>query len=210
MAGNSIELIDKRHNAYVETGAEMGLAAEELGFCGKCTFVGQKRDQYIVVTPPPNFPKLENKLLPAGRIMVTYSFEGDIFEFTSELKEINYKPLRLLLLQYPVSVEKKELRSQKRISCFISAKMEVNSETQDGIIKNISKLGCRCVFEASRKLEKTLHIDDHIALGFGFPGIFEKQDIIGKIKDIRMKENSLDVGIEFLNMAWWIPPYDAD
>ena len=210
MAGKSIELIDKSNNASIETGTEMSLAAAKLGLFEKCIFVDKKRDQYIVVTPPPNFPALENNLLQAGRIMVTYSFKGDIFEFTSELKEIKYKPLMLLLLQYPASVEKKELRSQKRISCFISAKMEINNETQNGIIKNISRLGCRCIFEASSKLEKTLRIDDRIALGFGFPGIFEKQDIIGKIKDIRMKENNLVVGIEFLSIAWWIPPYDSD
>jgi len=208
MSGKNIELIDKRNNIYVETGAEMSLAAGDLCFSGKCTFVGQSRDQYIVVTPPPNFPVHENDLLEADQIMVRYLFEGDIFEFTSKLIEIKYKPLILLLLQYPVSVEKKELRSQKRISCFISAKMEVNNETQDGIIKDISKFGCRCVFETSIKLEKALRIDDHIALGFGFPGIFDRQEILGKIKDIRRKESRLDLGIEFTSIAWWVPPYD--
>ncbi len=208
MAGKSIELIDKGNNVYVETGAEMSLAAGEIDFCGKCTFVGQKRDEYIVVTPPANFPALEKKLLQAGQIMVRYSFEGAIFEFTSKLKEINSKPLVLLLLQYPVSVKKKELRSQKRISCFLSAKMEVNNETQDGIIKDISKFGCRCVFETSGKLENALRIDEHIALAFGFPGIFDRQKIMGKIKDIRRKESRLDVGIEFTSIAWWVPPYD--
>jgi len=208
MSGKNIELIDKRNNIYVETGAEMSLAAGDLCFSGKCTFVGQSRDQYIVVTPPPNFPVHENDLLEADQIMVRYLFEGDIFEFTSKLIEIKYKPLMLLLLQYPVSVEKKELRSQKRSSCFISAKMEVNNETQDGIIKDISKFGCRCVFETSIKLEKALRIDDHIALGFGFPGIFDRQEILGKIKDIRRKESRLDLGIEFASIAWWVPPYD--
>ena len=208
MAGKDIELIDKRNDIYVETGTEMSLSAGEIGFSGKCIFVGQKENQYIVVTPPPNFPVNSNKLHQTDGIMVRYLFEGDIFEFKSKLLEINRKPLRLLLLQYPISVEKKELRSQKRISCFISAKMEVNDETHDGIIKDISKLGCRCVFEPSVKLEKALRIDDHIALGFGFPGIFDRQEILGKVKDIRIKESRLDVGIEFANIAWWVPPYD--
>ena len=208
MAGKDIELIDKRNSIYVETGTEISLTAGELDFSGKCTYVGQRKNQYIVVTPPPNFSANENKLLQANRIMVRYLFEGDIFEFKSKLLEVKCKPLMLLLLQYPVSVEKKELRSQKRISCFISAKMEVNNETHDGIIKDISKLGCRCVFETSAKLEKALRIDDHIALGFGFPGIFDRQEILGKIKDIRMKESRLDVGIEFASIAWWVPPYD--
>jgi len=208
MAGKDIELIDKRNSIYVETGAEMSLAAGELVFSGKCTFVGQRKNQYIVVTPPPNFPAIENKLLQTDPIIVRYLFEGDIFEFKSKLLEIKSNPLILLLLQYPVSVEKKELRSQKRISCFISAKMEVNKDTHDGIIKDISKFGCRCVFETSVRLEKALRIDDHISLGFSFPGIFDRQEILGKIKDIRTKETRLDVGIEFASIAWWVPPYD--
>ena len=208
MAGKDIELNSKRNNIYVETGTEMSLATGDLDFSGKCTYVGRRENQYIVVTPPSNFSANENKLLQADRLMVRYLFEGDIFEFKSKLLEIKSNPLMLLLLQYPVSFEKKELRSQKRISCFISAKMEVNNELHDGIIKDISKLGCRCVFETSVKLEKSMRIDDHIALGFGFPGIFDRQEILGKIKDIRMKENSLDVGIEFASIAWWVPPYE--
>jgi c-di-GMP-binding flagellar brake protein YcgR len=208
MARKTIKLIDKGKNLTVETGAEICLAAEDLGYLGKCIFVGQKKDQFIVVTPPSNFSPVEKNLLQANPILVRYQFEGDIYEFTSKVLEIKYEPLTLLLLQYPVAIEKIELRSQKRISCFISAKTEVNNETQDAIIKDISKSGCRCVFETSKKLEIALRIDDHISLSFGFPGIFDEQEILGKIKDIRMEESGLDVGIEFASTAWWVPPYD--
>ena len=186
----------------------MSLTVGDSGFCEKCTYVGQIRDQYIVVTPPPDFAALENKLLKADPITVRYSFEGNIFEFSSKLMEIKYRPLMLLLLQFPDSIEKKELRSQKRICCFISATMEINDETQDGIIKDISKFGCRFVFENSGKLEKVLRIDDQIALAFDFPGISDRQEIMGKIKDVRRNESRMDVGIEFSSIAWWVPPYD--
>lgn len=208
MAAKNLEVIDQRNGVHIEIGAKMSLEVEDFGLNGKCTFIGQRSGQYIVVTPPPNYSALENKLRQADRIKARYSYEGDIFEFTSKLKEINYEPLTLLLLQYPVSVKKKELRSQKRINCFISTKMEVNNVTIDGIIKDISKFGCRCVLETSAKLEKALKIEDHIALGFGFPGIFDRQEILGKIKDIRMKESRIDLGVEFASIAWWVPPYD--
>ena len=42
MAGKNIELIDKKNKIYVETGTEMSLATGDLGFFGKCTFVGQR------------------------------------------------------------------------------------------------------------------------------------------------------------------------
>ncbi len=208
MSNKNIELIDKKNKVYVKTGLEMSLTVEDNSFCEKCTYVGQKRDQYIVVTPPTGFAALENKLHQADPITVRYSFEGDIFEFSSRLMEINYKPLMLLILQFPDSIEKKELRSQKRICCFLSATLKINDETQDGIIKDISKFGCRFVFESSGKLEKAVRIDDHTVLAVDFPGIPDRQEIMGKIKDIRKKESRLDVGIEFAKVAWWVPPYD--
>ena len=208
MSNKNIELINKKNKIYVKTGLEMSLTVEDNSFCEKCTYVGQKRDQYIVVTPPTGFAALENKLRQADPITVRYSFEGDIFEFSSKLMEINYKPLMLLILQFPDSIEKKELRSQKRICCFLSATLKINDETQDGIIKDISKFGCRFVLETSNKLEKPLRSNDQIALAFDFPGISDRQEIMGTIKDIRKKESRLDVGIEFAKVAWWVPPYD--
>jgi hypothetical protein len=208
MSDKNIALLDKSNKIYVKTGVEMSLTPGDHVFCGKCTYVGQKRDQYIVVTPPPDFAAFENKLLKADPITVRYSFEGDIFEFSSKLMEVKHNPLMLLILKFPVAVEKKELRSQKRICCFISATMEIKDQTQDGIIKDISKFGCRFVFEPSGKLEKALRIDDQIALAFDFPGITDRQEIMGKIKDIRKKESRLDMGIEFKGVAWWVPPYD--
>ena len=208
MLDKNVEFLDPRNNIYVKTGVEMSLEAEDSCVCGKCTYVGQKKDQYIVVTPPPNFPELENMLLQADRIMVRYLFEANIFEFSSKLIEIKYEPLMLLLLKFPVLIDKKELRSQKRVSCFIPAKTEVNNEIQDGIIKNISKSGCRCVFEISGTSEKKLRINDDISLAFWFPGICEPQEIAGKIKTVQRKEDSIDVGVEFTSIAWWVPPYD--
>jgi hypothetical protein len=86
--------------------------------------------------------------------------------------------------------------------------MKINDETQDGIIKDISKFGCRFVLETSGKLEKPLRSNDQIALAFDFPGISDRQEIMGTIKDIQKKESSLDIGIEFTSIAWWVPPYD--
>ena len=208
MASNCIELIDETKQIFIETGTVLSLTVEGFESSVRSTFVGKKSDRYIVITPPSGFDTLEKKLLQADRIKIKYLFEGDIFEFKSKLEEITHNPLMLLLLQYPASVEKQELRSQKRISCFISAKVEINNEMKDGVIKDISKRGCRCEFETSKNMEKTVRIDDRIALNFCFPGIVDRQEIWGRIKDIQTQDRKVDMGIEFESIAWWVPPYD--
>ena len=50
--------------------------------------------------------------------------------------------------------------------------------------------------------------DDRIALNFCFPGIVDRQEIWGRIKDIQTQDRKVDMGIEFESIAWWVPPYD--
>ena len=208
MASNCIELIDEKKNRFIETGSVLSLTVEGYDSSMKSTFVGKKSDQYIVITPPSGFETIEKELLQADRIKIKYLFEGDIFEFNTRITEIRYSPLTLLLLQWPASVEKQELRSLKRINCFIPAQIEIHNEMKDGVIKDISKKGCRCEFETSKNNTKTVKIDDRIALNFCFPGIVDRQEIWGQIKDIQTKDGKLDMGIEFESIAWWVPPYD--
>lgn len=208
MAVKNIEMIDKKNSIYIETGTELSLTAEGLDLTVKCIYVGQKGDQYIVITPPGNINAVEKDLLRSQWIKIYYSLEGNILQFTSKLLEITSKPLKLLLMEYPASVEIQELRSQKRINCYISAEIEINNDIRAGVIKNISKRGCRCVFEVAATNEDILQIDDRIVLNFNFPGIADKQEIQGTIKDIQVKEKQLEIGLEFASIAWWVPPYD--
>jgi hypothetical protein len=45
-------------------------------------------------------------------------------------------------------------------------------------------------------------------MSFNFPGIVDRQEILGRIKAVRNKEKQLEVRIEFADIAWWVPPYD--
>lgn len=208
MPVNNLKGIAKKKNLDLVTGTELSLAVDGLDVALKSTFVGKKEGQYIVITPPSNFSDIEKKLLQSDRIKIKFSLKGTILKFTSKLMEITNSPLKLLLLEYPASVVKQESRSHKRISCFISAKIDINNEMKAGVIKNISKRGCCCVFEAAAKTDNIFRCDDHITMSFNFPGIVDRQEVLGTIKDVRTEEKQLEVRIEFADLAWWVPPYD--
>ena len=207
MANNIIRLGNSMQEAFIETGTELSIKFDNTNLLMKSTFVGKEKDQYIVVTPPPEMSTIENPMSQSDGFSISYGFEGDIFTFRSRLIRIIESPLKLLILKYPISVDKKELRAQKRISCFISAKIEVNHLVKDGVIKDVSKRGCRFVFEIGKEGPKGLQPGDLILLSFCFPGIIDPQDMRGEVKDIQINNSQLEVGIEFSENAWWIPPY---
>lgn len=208
MAAKNIELIDQNNRISIKSGTELSLTVRGLDLPLNCIYVGDNSDQYIVITPPENIDAVEKDLLQSEWIKINYALDGNILQFTSKLTEITSKPLKLLILEYPSSVDIQELRSQKRINCFISAEVEINDHVKAGVIKNISKRGCRCVFDLSDDNQNMLRIDDCIVLSFCFPGIADKQEIEGKVKDIQIKEKQLEIGLEFASIAWWVPPYD--
>ena len=208
MAAKDFEIIEQNNNPAIKSGTELSLTAKGLDLPVKSIYVGEKCDQYIVITSPDDIDAIEKILLQGKKININYSLDGNILQFTTSLVEICSKPLKLLILEYPASIEIQEHRSQKRINCYISAEIEINDQIKAGVIKNISKRGCRCVFEVSENNRNMLQIDDWVVLSFCFPGIPDKQEIQGTIKDIQIKEKQLEVGLEFSSIAWWVPPYD--
>ena len=207
MADNVIKLGNTINEALIETGAALNIKFDDNEPPVKCTFAGKDKDQHIFVIPPSNIDTIEYHLPLSNRSTITYGFGGEIFTFQSRLLEIINRPLKLLILEYPTSVNKQEFRSQKRINCYIAAKIEINHQVKDGVIKNISKRGCRCVFEIGKDKHSGLHTGDTISLSFRFPGIIDQQDISGKIKDIQINNSQLEIGVEFSENAWWVPPY---
>jgi hypothetical protein len=208
MTANSLELIDAENDLCLEIGTELILSIEGVHRPVKSAFVGQKGCQYIVIAFPENLSDIENGLHAGKNIKIKYLFEKEMLSFTTKLKEIVSTPLRFLLLDYPASIVRDDARSHKRISCFISAQVEINNKIRGGVIKNISKSGCLIIFKLSNRVESQLKTGDPIALNLYFPGIDGQQEIIGMVKEIQTQNKQLKVGIEFSDTAWWVPPYN--
>jgi c-di-GMP-binding flagellar brake protein YcgR len=209
MPDKNIGRLAKSPNLHIEAGSELTLVVDGFHHPLKSIYVGRKGNRYIVITPPGAFSPAKADLLRGKRIKITYPFKGNIFEFASKLIEIAPNPLKLLVFEFPASITKREFRSQKRISCFIPAKIEKNARIRDGVIKSISKSGCCCVFDVSADANKSLQKGDSITMRFFFPGIVDQQIVSGKIKDIRNSQEQMEVGVEFAEIVWCVPPYDA-
>ncbi|MFZ5810942.1 MAG: flagellar brake domain-containing protein [Thermodesulfobacteriota bacterium] len=116
---------------------------------------GKKYSSKIVGTDPYNFiitkmplaPGISKMLFPGEGITLKYECDGIIYGFDTEIVNFVLKPVPLLLLAYPVSTEKIELRRHKRLSCLIPVHVENEYECNLAFMVDISQGGCRLVMD---------------------------------------------------------------
>ena len=179
---------------------------EEKESAKKTLCVGLRPKKYLVITAPvANFSKKTEEIL-------VYFYNGEkAYEFQTNILEFLKYPVDLILLKYPEYVKLREQRSYKRIRCFVSAKVQYSSENgselAEGIIKDVSKKGCRIIFPLGKLKKSSFKKDEKILIMLKFPGIPGEQRIYGNIKNVLREKEEISIGIEFDELAWWAPPY---
>ncbi|RLC32485.1 MAG: hypothetical protein DRH37_00445 [Deltaproteobacteria bacterium] len=209
MNSGTLTLLDQKNDVCIETGARLNLKFEgsdrEMG----CIFVGGRTGRYIVLTCPPELDSGGNMPVKGSRVVARFFREGRALEFQARFVTFASDPVRLILLEYPDSVRECDLRAQKRITCFISATIEVETEDHagvvTGVIQNISKNGCRFLIRTSQN--KVFRNDEEVTLRCRFPGIVGEQEALGRVQDIQKEDDEISVGIAFSDLLWWVPPY---
>lgn len=195
----------------IDIGTSLILHAEGLEAPVKSTFVGFKGTDYIVVTPPAAHHANVDFSIHAGQPMTAqYLHENAHLAFSTRFLRMVSDPVRLLVLEYPRQIEKMEHRTDKRVHCFIAARVGFISDPRDkmahGVVRNISKTGCCISLQQPEK--ESFQEGDNIILRCHFPGIVGEQEGVGKIVDTRGSQGERTLGILFSERLWWIPPYE--
>ena len=205
--------IENTNISSLKIGAFLQIRLKESKTMMKAVFVGKKKDEYFVITRSES-PESSNVMLsPEKEIIARHLYNNRVYEFKSKIIKIISNPVELVLLDWPGSCHLRELRSIKRINCSVSTSVELKSETEakglSGVIKDINKNGCRCLFIFSDTIKNTFKNDEELLLTFAFPGTNGVQEVFGHIKNIQTAEDkvSINVGIEFSSHQWWAPPY---
>ncbi len=123
---------------------------------------------------------------------------GTVYAFQSKVIESTSKPVKLLFLEYPKIIQHQDLRTQKRMSCYIPVKIKSNDEEANGAILDINKGGCRSHI---KKVEceniQFIEIEDQITLIFPFPGIEGELEVAGSIRNVRRDSDGMELGVMF-------------
>ncbi len=95
-----------------------------------------------------------------------------------------------------------DIRSNKRISCTLPAKMIINNNEFKGTMQDISRKGCRYMTKVTRDIKLlSLKKEDQISMQCQFPGVQNEQDVLGNIKNMEMDKQELAIGIQFQEMG---------
>ena len=179
----------------IEIGTQLHFTAEGLNTRFISCFVGMERNKFIIITPPQNYDEIKDKL--DSEIVIKYLFEGSVYAFKSRIIEIADQKIKLFILEYPKSIQTHEVRSVKRKACMLPATFQVNEKQEDGVLKDITEKGCSLFFPYTKEAESLFNVDDQIVLHCQFPGVGEKIEILGTIKNARLQKKHKILGIAF-------------
>jgi c-di-GMP-binding flagellar brake protein YcgR len=167
--------------------------------------IGVEEDKYLIIRMPPvpsvgTVSNLLSLLYKGNTVVVRYLHKGTIFGFKSCIYHVITDPVKLIFLEYPKKVEDYNLRAHRRVDCYLPASVGVAGNTIEGAITDISREGCHFTVEKSKVKRLILQIDKEVDISFQLPGVGEKLTIAAKQKTIKKDKNSINIGVEFINM----------
>ncbi len=179
----------------------------------KLALIGYEIGKYIILKYPKVASKAEynDVLFEGNALIVRYIMpanNGECFAFRSTVKYIAQHPERLLFIKYPNKIENRQLRMQARTNVHLPATLILQDSTESeasqlsGIINNISAKGCGFSFKA-KSINANINQQD-VIVSLQSPANGEVM-ISGRVCNSRNNQNTMSVGIQFIDEANIVP-----
>jgi len=166
--------------------------------------IGIEDGKYLIIKMPPlhTMENISTFMIKGNEIAVKYTYKGTIFGFQSQIIDLIRKPFKLVFIKYPEQIESYDFRGNKRVECFLPAKIKIAEDIIEGCITDISRAGCLFAIETSEHEGSIdlLELNNKISIGFYLPGIKEELSIESKQRSIKKDSDSSSIGIEFVKM----------
>jgi c-di-GMP-binding flagellar brake protein YcgR len=190
----------KGKRVSIDIGTQLQVSIEGVDYKYISTLIGMEPDKYLIIHAQGSMiNSARHKLFRGSKLLIRYLYKGSAFGFQSELIQDIYAPLKLLFLKYPEIIEEHNFRSGERIACVLPIKIKINNEEKTGIIQDLSKKGCSCIVKEAEKDKKlpSVQIDEQVTLICQFPLIEGTHAILGKVRNFRIDNKQLMLGIMF-------------
>lgn len=163
--------------------------------------IGMETGKYVIIQMP-NMSTIGSTtgLLNKGNyITVRYVQKGSVFGFHSQIIGFSVNPFKLIFIDYPAKIENYDLRSNKRIDCFLPAKIRIEDTILDGSIVDLSKEGCLFIIATSKIGNdiNLLHSNNEIGVKFQLPGREDELKFVSQAKNINKDDQKVKIGLWF-------------
>ncbi len=92
------------------------------------------------------------RMATAGAVLtLRMESEGELYGFSCEVISAIFKPSPLLVLSYPTSTERLQLRSHKRVRCLIPGVLANDYFNSQAFMVDVSRGGCRLLLDMFQK-----------------------------------------------------------
>ena len=166
----------------------------------RTTFIGYLPKQYILIQFPENnkLGKFAEYIVPSSSITVRgliEGHEGAVVAFISTIKQTMQIPSRIIVLEFPSTVNLQNLRSSVRIATDINAKVKIEGSFWKATIANLSIHGCQLSMVNNEKLalSETTTIDIIVADNEGGNNI----KLLGAVCNLKQQTEALSFGVKF-------------
>jgi len=192
------------------TGEELRLAAGQELFLQaagdrarlRCTYLGSRNREYLIVDPP-LVPDFKTRFAPGVRVTARLLHEGTAYGFVSSILHHTMRPSPLLFLDYPYTVEAISLRSSERVEAFVPASLILEQGTTYGVITDLSRSGCRFAAdtEADPELLAPLASGAEALLGFTTAGGEAVSGLPAQVLHVRRTRGAIYLGLNFVGLS---------
>jgi hypothetical protein len=185
--------IDLSQRLFIELGTALLIETHNNINSLSSKLIGMKVGDYLIVNISSSKSDI-NALSEKENVIVKYVNQDDIFSFSSQVLTLLNQPDNLVFLKYPGKVESCNIRSHKRVECFLPIQTKSLGLQNPGVVTNISAKGCLCMIDLFESWEKIN--GQTIELSFSY-GDLETLLITGQVKSTHMQGSQVKLGIKF-------------
>ena len=186
--------IDFSQRLFIELGTALLLETGKKALSSK--LIGMKVGAYLIVDVSGAEPEMA-ALQSGEKIQVRYVNQDDIFHFSSRILMTLDQLDNLIFLHYPDKVESCNIRSHKRVDCFMQIHVKSDGRRDPAVITNISAKGCLCSMDRFPSWENIN--GQKIELLFPY-GDRELLTLSGEVKSTQIQGTQIKLGVQFIEM----------
>lgn len=194
--------LDVGRRIAIDFGTELQLEIDGVAGRVRSELVGMEHGKYLIVKTPTvaHLGGIGGKLYAGNRVVVRYVYGGSVYGFETSVIDAIATPVRVVFLTCPKVVNERNIRSNRRIETLLPARIALGDQTAEGTVTDISTSGCHFRIKAHKGAApfavKNM-IDKDVELSVQLPGVSGELSLLGKLKNERKEEGTVELGIAF-------------